>query len=754
MKLKRLVSAILAVGMALTMLPTAAFAADTSKYVTDLNFEANGQPVLEGKTTEVSNSSSPANPTYKATNSTWSWSYSGGSYKLDFVNNTIFNPINGSPETVPCAVRNSGTIEGGNFEQTVFNLSTGVIKGGHFTKVEGRTTYNSNGQPTGSGIVTGGYIHTYFSNEGQWGGAGAKLNGGIVYGKVDMQEGILQSGIVCNIPDSSKVQVSNYQTFTAEGGKIIPVVAGDIVPTDVQFNGKVYIVGNENIMTRKFTVEPASPTFVKWDLSEDGNATIIEDPTTHVLTVTLPENSTSAGDVTIKAVVEPVDLEVGIVDGEKVPVYEGKFYEGSDLDGWFFDRKNETLTVYKNGSVDLGNAEVDWAVDNFGKIEGGIFDYKDDLKDVLTNEEGGVIDGGTFNVKVRNYGTIENGTFNNTVYNNNITNGGVFVGRFANTPTQVTLPDTSIAITARGTTNGGIFSRGANFDTQDVKVSWITLNNCTANGISGMVGVVGNQTLNVEADATSWTGWEVTADPSYEEAITKQVGNTTAFDLTLNGDDEWSVTLTAQVKEGYYRMSLTDGTATNADGTEITSAKAGDTVKLTAADAPEGMVFDRWEISPADVALTLEEGGFDSHAATASFKMPAQTLSIRAMYRMADQPEEPNVLGTVAMVATAGVGAAVVGYTGYMIGTELYLNTVLPDGVAIPQNTAELAKLVWTEAGKPAPAAVMAPDATDEQKALTWAIENQLISADKAADASVSRWEVIQTWNKAQEMKG
>ena len=54
---------------------------------------------------------------------------------------------------------------------------------------------------------------------------------------------------------------------------------------------------------------------------------------------------------------------------------------------------------YKNGSVDLGNAEVDWAVDNFGKIEGGIFDYKDDLKDVLTNEEGGVIDGGTFKRK-------------------------------------------------------------------------------------------------------------------------------------------------------------------------------------------------------------------------------------------------------------------------------------------------------------------------------------------------------------------
>ena len=65
----------------------------------------------------------------------------------------------------------------------------------------------------------------------------------------------------------------------------------------------------------------------------------------------------------------------------------------------------------------------------------------------------------------------------------------------------------------------------------------------------------------------------------------------------------------------------------------------------------------------------------------------------------------------------------------------------------------ELAKLLWTEAGKPAPAAVMAEDATDEQKALTWAVESQLISADKPADASVGRWEVIRGWNRVKEMK-
>ena len=151
------------------------------------------------------------------------------------------------------------------------------------------------------------------------------------------------------------------------------------------------------------------------------------------------------------------------------------------------------------------------------------------------------------------------------------------------------------------------------------------------------------------------------------------------------------------------------------------------------------------------MALTLEEGGFDSHAATASFKMPAQTLSIRAMYRMADQPEEPNVLGTVAMVATAGVGAAVVGYTGYMIGTELYLNTVLPAGAAIPNNAGELALLLWEAAGTPAPAALLPADAAPVQQALAWAIENQLLAPNASAEDSVSRWEVIRSWN---QMKG
>lgn len=200
-------------------------------------------------------------------------------------------------------------------------------------------------------------------------------------------------------------------------------------------------------------------------------------------------------------------------------------------------------------------------------------------------------------------------------------------------------------------------------------------------------------------------------------------------------------------------------TVKDADGKAVEFTKAEDgtltakvpenaevTVKYTA--PTDAIVFDLWSInSDAKLDVNVKENPL-------TFRMPTQAVTIEAMTQDATiESEGPGVLGTAAMIGVAGAGTAVLGYTGYMIGTELYLNTVLPAGAAIPQNTTELAKLLWTEAGKPAPAAVMAEDATDEQKALTWAVESQLISADKPADASVGRWEVIRGWNRVKEMK-
>ena len=103
------------------------------------------------------------------------------------------------------------------------------------------------------------------------------------------------------------------------------------------------------------------------------------------------------------------------------------------------------------------------------------------------------------------------------------------------------------------------------------------------------------------------------------------------------------------------------------------------------------------------------------------------------------------------------MGAAAIGYAGYQVGTELYLIKLLPEGAAIPENAGELALLVWNHAGKPAPAAVLPADATDTQKAIAWAVENDLLKAAKdngetyVDTDSVSRVEVIRVWNKAQE---
>lgn len=121
--------------------------------------------------------------------------------------------------------------------------------------------------------------------------------------------------------------------------------------------------------------------------------------------------------------------------------------------------------------------------------------------------------------------------------------------------------------------------------------------------------------------------------------------------------------------------------------------------------------------------------------------------------------DSPDVLGTTALVVAGGLGVAAAGYAAYRMGTELYLNQVLPAGAEIPATRAQLAVLVWTDAGKPEPAAPLAEDAPEDVKALTWAVESGLMQAAKkngeayTAEDAVSRITVIRTWNKAQELK-
>lgn len=175
-------------------------------------------------------------------------------------------------------------------------------------------------------------------------------------------------------------------------------------------------------------------------------------------------------------------------------------------------------------------------------------------------------------------------------------------------------------------------------------------------------------------------------------------------------------------------------------------------VTVTYTSQSDAVAFDQWTIT------TDETLDVDVKNNPLKFQMPDGGVTIEAMTKDASiEEDEPNILGTAAVVGTAAAGTAILAWQGYQLGTELYLKTALPAGTAIPTNRAELALLVWNHAGKPAPAAVLPADATDTQKAIAWAVENDLLKAAKdngetyVDTDSVSRVEVIRVWNKAQE---
>lgn len=407
--------------------------------------------------------------------------------------------------------------------------------------------------------------------------------------------------------------------------------------------------------------------------------------------------------------VTPKDMDntLTIPEGVTVTVdLTGKQVAGEDAEKKIINYGNLTLIdsgtgstlnipIENYGTLNANGGTVTGEVTNKGTIT-TTGEKATQFSGGVTNESDGKIENGTFSGEVTNNGAINDGTFSGKVKNNGTIGNGNFIGAVTNEKTGVISGGKFDE--SKLTNNGGTLPPKPG----DNKPDDTNKDNDKKEDTEPVAPVVKRYDLTVK-----------NAEVTVKDADGKAVEFTKAEDGTL----------TAKVPEN----------------AEVT-------VKYTA--PTDAIVFDLWSInSDAKLDVNVKENPL-------TFKMPAQAVTIEAMTQDATiESEGPGVLGTAAMIGVAGAGTAVLGYTGYMIGTELYLNTVLPAGAAIPQNTTELAKLLWTEAGKPAPAAVMAEDATDEQKALTWAVESQLISADKPADASVGRWEVIRGWNRVKEMK-
>ena len=196
------------------------------------------------------------------------------------------------------------------------------------------------------------------------------------------------------------------------------------------------------------------------------------------------------------------------------------------------------------------------------------------------------------------------------------------------------------------------------------------------------------------------------------------------------------------------------------DGAEVT-------VTLDKTLIPEGMVFDIWSTGKFSLPL-----GQDYKAESITFTMNTMSsdVDIAAQYRDASiEDDGPNVLGTAAIIGTAAVGTAVLGYQAYSLGTEFAGKLMaLP---YFPSNRSALAMMLWEDAGKPMPESeLLYPDVEQEERdmdlqhAARWAMENELIPDlnDEGTapeemkfypDNAVSKLDVLNAWQKAQELK-
>lgn len=242
----------------------------------------------------------------------------------------------------------------------------------------------------------------------------------------------------------------------------------------------------------------------------------------------------------------------------------------------------------------------------------------------------------------------------------------------------------------------------------------------------------------------------------------KETENTAPANQITGHQIKWSYNVPQKEEKVTYTLSLLGGIAkvngkdtTINDNGDITIEK-GATVEVTFDKSilSDAQTFDQWTIKPASVLNAV-----DPKAETITFTMPGENVIIEAMTKDASIEEEPNILGTTLIIGTAAAGTAVLAYQTYQLGTEFYLICALPTGTAIPTNRGELAELVWNNAGKPEPAAVLNANATETDKAITWAVENDLLKAAKnngetyEATDPVSRTEVIKAWNQVQAFK-
>lgn len=262
----------------------------------------------------------------------------------------------------------------------------------------------------------------------------------------------------------------------------------------------------------------------------------------------------------------------------------------------------------------------------------------------------------------------------------------------------------------------------------------------------------------------------------YEFRITPKMSGEQTLTVTVtkeNGDElgKAEAKYTVNKKDVFHTLTViggtvkVDGTAVGPDADNSYPVKEDAVVEVSfdRSILSDAQTFDQWTISDKSL-LGDPDVAYDEE--TFTFTMPHADVKIESMTRDASIDEGPNLLEKGAAAGTVIVGGVVLLYQGHMLGTELYLRYLLPHGAIVPQNRAELAVLLWQDAGNPEPVSTaLYSDISNEdsaiQQAARWAVENdlmELLDADEHPDhfdpfAPVTFTDSIHAWKKAQERK-
>ena len=381
--------------------------------------------------------------------------------------------------------------------------------------------------------------------------------------------------------------------------------------------------------------------------------------------VTFTAPPANAGTVTLSKLTRLVIDKDGYPVGTKGGTQD---YSGN---GWRFEKSNKTLTL-ENG---------DYSFWEQSEVQCPVI-----IKDGVTTI------GGMFSKKVTNYGTVEKAVINNIFENRNTVKNSYFFNSsssiavtnhggtmldclFENAPegieshTITEVEDYFISAELDGIAYQAIQTKFYFTGTPKLRV------NLVKNGNVKPVTSI-NQKLNYGGLIEDYpVGYIFTVENDNEDVVLNAAPVPGKDDP--KPDPKPEPTPDPEPETPTYTLTVKGGTFTYNGGEAMTSASvpvdAEVKVTLNQSAVPEGMVFDLWAMDEASLlgnpAVAYNEESFTIPAGSVA---KGSTVTVEAQYRDATIESEPSVLGTAAIIGVAGAGTAVIVWQGYRIGMELY----------------------------------------------------------------------------------